>query len=155
MTTNGKYQSGKSGNAATQFKPGNRHRWQPGQSGNLAGIVRSRLQFEESFYEALLGHGSANEVAGLLWEAARKREPWAIQAILQRLAPEAKQINITHGMQDESHIDYSRLSAKDLDTLEEIFERAAVPTGTGEEGESAAQPEGLRDSGMAGPGTEH
>src|SRR4051794_23004180 len=68
---------------------------------------RSRLQFEESFYEALLGHGSANEVAGLLWEAARKREPWAIQAILQRLAPEAKQINITHGVQDESPIDYS------------------------------------------------
>ena len=98
MASNGKYRPGQSGSPATQFKPGNKHRCQPGQSGNPAGIARGRLQFEERFYEALLGHGSAEETAGLLWDAARKREPWAIQAILQRLAPEAKQINITHGL---------------------------------------------------------
>jgi hypothetical protein len=40
MITNGSYQPGKSGNSATQFKPGNKHCWQQGQSGNAAGIAR-------------------------------------------------------------------------------------------------------------------
>src|ERR1035438_1655836 len=86
-----KFKPGQSGNPETRFKPGNQHRWPPRQSGNPAGIARSRLQFEESFYAALLDRGSAEEVASLLWESARKREPWAIQAVLQRLAPEFKQ----------------------------------------------------------------
>ena len=81
MANNGKFQPGQSGNPATQFKPGNRHRWQPGQSGNPAGIARSRLEFKESFNEALLGHRSADEVTNLLSEAVREREPWAIQAL--------------------------------------------------------------------------
>ena len=86
MSNNGRFKPGQSGNPATRFKPGNRHRWQPGQSGNPAGIARSRVQFEESFSEALLRHGSADEAAKLLWEAVRKREPWAIQALLKSLA---------------------------------------------------------------------
>src|SRR5690349_19313003 len=100
MAKDSKFKPGQSGNPETRFKPGNRHRWQPGQSGNPAGITRSRLLFEESFYAALLDQGSAEEVASLLWDAARKREPWAIQAVLQRLAPDSKQIKVTHGLDD-------------------------------------------------------
>src|ERR1035438_6379796 len=85
------------------------------------------------------------EVASLLWESARKREPWAIQAVLQRLAPESKQIKMTHGLQNETNIDYTRLSGAELDQIQRLLERARVPTGTGEDGESAPQPEGIRD----------
>ena len=137
MTKDTKFKPGQSGNPQTRFKPGNPHRWQPGQSGNPAGIARSRLKFEESFYAALLDRGSAEEVASLLWESARNREPWAIQAVLQRLAPEAKQIRVTHGLQDEPTIDYRQLSDEELETIQQILERVAVPVGTGEGGEGA------------------
>jgi hypothetical protein len=97
------------------------------------------LLFEESFYTALLDRGSADEVASLLWDSARKREPWAIQAVLQRLAPESKQIKVTHGLQNETNIDYTRLSREELDQFQRLLERAMVPTGD-EDGESAPQP---------------
>lgn len=145
MKKDTKFKPGQSGNPETRFKLGNQHRWPPRQSGNPAGIARSRWQFEESFYAALLDRGSAEEVASLLWESARKREPWAIQAVLQRLAPESKQIKVTHGLQNETNIDYTRLSGEELDQIQRLLERARVPTGTGEDGESAPQPEGIRD----------
>jgi hypothetical protein len=96
MASNAKFQPGQSGNPATQFKPGNGYRWQPGQSGNPAGVAPSRVQFSESFNEVLLGPGDADEVANLLSEAVRKREPWAIRtlALLERLARE--QINVEY-----------------------------------------------------------
>jgi len=154
MSKNGKFKPGESGNPKTQFKAGNPHRWPPGQSGNPAGIARSRLEFEQNFYTALLGEGSAEEAARLLWDAARDREPWAVQALLQRLAPEAKQINITHGLEDEG-IDYEQLSEEDLAALVQIAERAKATTGPVESGASTPQLQGIRDSGMACPGTEH
>ena len=139
MNKDTRFQPGKSGNPQTQFKPANPHRWQPGQSGNPAGIARNRLQFEESFYAALLERGSAEEAAEMLWDAARKREPWAIQAILQRLAPESKHIKVTQGAQNDTPIDYSRLSNEQLDQLHALLEQATVPTGDGESGESTPQ----------------
>ncbi|MGA2136678.1 MAG: hypothetical protein ABSH50_30680 [Bryobacteraceae bacterium] len=132
MTKDTKFKHGRSGNPATRFPPGNRHRWQAGQSGNPAGIARSRLQFEERFYAALLERDSADEDASLLWESARKREPWAILALLQRLAPESKQIKVTQGIQDATTIDYTRLNPEELDDVQRLQERATVPTGTGE-----------------------
>ena len=135
MPRDGKFRPGQSGNPNTRFKPGNPYRWQAGQSGNPAGIARSRLEFEESFYAALVEHGSAEEVASLLWESVREREPWAIQAILQRLAPESKQIHVTHGSEDGPTIDYARLSDNDLDQLQALLERATVPAATAKGGE--------------------
>jgi hypothetical protein len=128
MSPNGKFKPGQSGNPRTRFKPGNPHRWQPGQSGNPDGIARRRLEFERAFYEALLGQGAAEEAASLLWDAARDREPWAIQVLLQRLAPETKQINVTHGLKDEE-FDYEQLSDEELATLAQIAERAKVQPG--------------------------
>ena len=132
MRKDTKFKRGQSGNPRTRFKPGNQHRWQPGQSGNPAGIARTRLQFEERFYAALLETGSAQEVASLLWESVRKREPWAIQAVLQRLAPESKQIKVTHGLQNGTSIDYTRFSNEELEEIQRLLERATVPAGAGE-----------------------
>src|SRR6266446_1753816 len=83
MAKSTRFKPGQSGNPKTTFKLGNRHRWQPGQSGNPAGMARSRLRFEECFYTCLLEQGDADEAAALLWECARQREPWAVQALLQ------------------------------------------------------------------------
>jgi hypothetical protein len=154
MPNQTKFKPGQSGNPSTRFKAGNPHRWQPGQSGNPGGISRSRLQFEESFYAVLLARGNAEDVASLLWQSAQEREPWAIQALLQRLAPETKQIDLKHGFEDANAIDYARLSAEDLDTLQRLMERATVPIGAGESGEGSSQPEGIRDVSVGDFGTQ-
>jgi hypothetical protein len=133
-----RFKPGQSGNPKTTFKAGNRYRWPPGQSGNPAGIARSRLRFEECFYSSLISQGAAEEAAALLWECARNREPWAVQALLQRLAPETKQIKLTHGEDDEPAIDYTQLSDEELAQLERIMERAKTPPAGGKDGESSA-----------------
>src|SRR5450755_4282287 len=99
MANDSRFKLGQSGNPQSTFKAGNRYRWQPGQSGNPAGIARSRLRFEECFYASLIEQGAAEEAASLLWGCARKREPWAVQALLQRLAPETKQIRSARSCQ--------------------------------------------------------
>ena len=139
MANDSRFKPGQSGNPQTQFKSGNRHRWQPGQSGNPVGISRSRLRFEESFYTSLLEQGAPEEAASILWECARKREPWAVQALLQRLVPETKQIHLTHGTDDEPTIDYTRLNDEELDQRENLFERAKIPAGTGEDRKGPAE----------------
>jgi hypothetical protein len=93
------------------------------------------LRFEECFYASLIEQGAAEEAASLLWVSARNREPWAVQALLQRLAPETKQIRLTQGVEDEPTVDYTRLSEEELDQLEGLLERAKIPVGTGENGE--------------------
>jgi hypothetical protein len=155
MANDSKFKLGQSGNPQTTFKPGNRYRWQPGQSGNPAGIAGSRLRFEECFYASLIEQGAAEEAASLLWECARQREPWAVQVLLQRLAPETKQIRLTHGGDDEPTVDYTRLSDEELDHVERLLERATIPDGGTEDGEGQAQLESIRDAGVAGSGTGH
>ena len=135
MANDTRFKPAQSGNPHSTFKAGNKYRWQPGQSGNPAGIARSRLRFEECFYASLIEQGAAQEAASLLWESARKHEPWAVQALLQRLAPETKQIRLTHGVEDEPTVDYTRLSDEELEHLERILERAKIPAGTSENGE--------------------
>jgi hypothetical protein len=155
MKNNSKFKLGQSGNPQSTFKAGNRYRWQPGRSGNPAGIARSRLLFEECFYASLIGQSTAEEAAALLWECARKREPWAVQALLQRLVPETKQIRLTHGVDDEPTIDYTRLTNEELEQLDRLLERAKIPVGTSENGESQAQPESIHDAGLADSGAGH
>jgi hypothetical protein len=75
----GEFQPGHSVGAAT--------RWQRGVSGNQPGLPAARRDFEQAFYEALTTQGSPDEAARLLWESARQHEPWAVQLLLQRLAP--------------------------------------------------------------------
>jgi hypothetical protein len=135
MPKNKKFRPGHSGNPKTMFKPGNPHRWQPGQSGNPSGIARKRWEFEEAFYAALLGLGTPEEAAALLFDSARAREPWAIQLLLQRLAPHTEYIQLTHGVDDAPQIDYSRLSEEELDQLEKLLARATTAVRGDQEGE--------------------
>jgi hypothetical protein len=152
MARNTKFKPRQSGNPPTQFKPGNPHRWQPGQSGNPAGIARSRWQFEESFYGALLQLGSAEEAAELLWTAARQREPWAVQAILQRLAPETQKFKFTHEVENDTAFDPSLLTIDQIRELQSLIGQATAPVTevVGRTGQS--QPEGVCDPGLADPG---
>jgi hypothetical protein len=138
MANDTRFKPGRSGSPANQFQAGNRFRWQPGQSGNPAGVARSRLEFEERFYASLMEQGSADEAAALLWKSARKREPWAVQALLQRLAPETKQIKLTHGPDDATDVDYEQLSEDELRELQRLHEKAAVRSEKSEEGTGKA-----------------
>jgi len=153
MTKNTTFKPRRSGNPETKFKPGNPHRWQPGQSGNPSGTSRSRVQFEEAFYTALIDQGAPLEAASLLWECARAREPWAVQALLQRLAPQTQQIKLTHEVEDGNAIDYTRLADGEIEQLERLLERATTPVATLENGESQTQLEAIRNTGVVDPGT--
>src|SRR5215467_3813394 len=87
MAKNTRYRPGHSGSSGTKFKPGNPYQWTRGVSGNPSGKSRHRAQFEEAFNEALITEGNPQEAAKLLWEAARSKEPWAIQTLCQRFSP--------------------------------------------------------------------
>jgi hypothetical protein len=124
----------------SQFKPGISGnpgaRWKPGQSGNPAGKSRRRTQFEEAFNEALLTEGGPEEAAKLLWEAARGKEPWAIQELCRRFAPETQSLRMVHEVDDEG-IDYGKLTNEQLGQLEIILERARTQPGSVAGGESS------------------
>jgi hypothetical protein len=152
MAKSSKFILGKSGNPATIFKAGNPHRWQSGQSGNPSGIVRSRLKFEELFYGALIGKGTPEDAAELLWQCARDREPWAIQALLQRLAPSTQQIKLTHEVEDGKGLDYTRIADAEIDEIERILERASTPIAAIEDGESQTHPKTVCHTGLARSG---
>jgi hypothetical protein len=78
------------------------------------------------FYAALMQQGSPDEAAALLWASAREREPWAVQLILQRIAPETSKVRLEVARgQDE--IDFTRLTDAELTDLERILESARQP----------------------------
>ena len=137
MSKKNKFEPGKPGNPETSFKPGNPQRWVPGVSGNPTGKSKGRSRFEEAFNEALITEGSPEEAAKLLWEAARAREPWAIQSLCQRFAPQTQSLRLVHEVNDDG-IDYSKLTEEQLNQLDAIFERAASQPTALEGGESPA-----------------
>ena len=137
MPRDTKFKPGQSGSSETMFKSGNPHRWGAGTSGNPAGKSRHRAQFEEAFNEALITEGSPEEAAKLLWEAARAKEPWAIQSICQRFAPQAQSLRLVHEVNDDG-IDYSKLTDEQLNQLDAILERAAIQPTALESGEGPA-----------------
>lgn len=153
MVKRNQFKPGESGNPETQFKPGNPHRWQRGQSGNPSGIARSRRQFEEAFYTALIEQGAPSEAARLLWEGAREREPWAVQALLQRLAPQTQQVKLTQEVEDGHTIDLSRLTVGEIEELERLLERAATADAATASGEGQTEPEAVCETGVADSGT--
>jgi hypothetical protein len=129
MTRNTKFKPGVSGNEAAK--------WRPGQSGNPAGKSKRRNQFDEAFNEALITEGSPEEAGKLLWEAARGKEPWAIQELCRRFAPETQSLRMVHEVEDE-RIDYTKLTNEQIRQLETILEQAGAPAFRVAEGESQA-----------------
>jgi len=71
-------------NVSQTFKPGHQYRWQPGQSGNPSGLPAGLLAFEAKFAEALAGEGTPEELAKMIWAAARKGESWAVLKLAER-----------------------------------------------------------------------
>jgi hypothetical protein len=116
---------GTSKHPPTMFKPGNPYRWRPGESGNPVGMPRTRVEFERRFYEALIGEGSPEEAAELLWNCARRSEPWAIQYLLGRLAPQDMRLKITHeGGTSDGQYDLTKLTDAELEQFIELAGRA-------------------------------
>ena len=100
-------------------------RSKPGQSGNPSGKSKLRLEFEDSFNDALITQGSPEGAAQLLWEAAREREPWAIQELCRRFAPEQHSIRLVHEV-DDDEIDYTKFTDQQIQELEVLLGRAKV-----------------------------
>jgi len=114
---------------STRFKPGvsgnETAKWKPGRSGNPAGKSKRRAQFEEAFNEALITEGSPEEAVKFLWEAARKGEPWAIQELCRRFAPQTESLRMIQEVNDET-IDYSKLTDEQIQQLEAILDQSCV-----------------------------
>jgi hypothetical protein len=101
-------------------------------SGNPAGNPKSRRAFEQAFYESIMGEGSPEEAAKLLWDCARKKESWAITALLARVAPQEARLKITpEANTDDGPYDLSRLTDVELDLFIELAARARVIGGAG------------------------
>jgi hypothetical protein len=113
MKPNGRFKPGVSGNQTAK--------WKPGQSGNPAGKSHQRLRFEETFNESLITQGGPEEAAQLLWESARAKEPWAIQELCRRFAPEARSLRLVHEVDHDDGIDYSKLTDDQIQQLEAIL----------------------------------
>jgi hypothetical protein len=127
----------------TRFRPGvsgnEVAKWKPGQSGNPAGKSKRRALFEDAFNEALITQGSPAEAAQLLWEAARGKEPWAIQELCRRFAPQTQSLQLLHE-EDDDKLDYTKLTNEQLQQLDSILEQAGAQPASFECGESAPKP---------------
>src|SRR5262249_36002419 len=82
-----------------------------------------RLEFEELFNEALLTLGGPEEAAKLLWEAARGKEPWAIQELCRRFAPPTPTLHLLHEVSNDQ-IDYSKFTNDQIQRLDAILDEA-------------------------------
>lgn len=112
---------------AGRFLPGHdvgiNTRWRD-VSGNPPGNTAARRRFEQAFYAALLGEGSPEEAAQLLWSAARAREPWAIQALLGRVAPRESRVTITTQEETDGTYDLRKLNDQELEQFIQLASRA-------------------------------
>ena len=125
---------------ALQFKPGNKWRIPPGQTGNPAGTSKRRAEFERAFYEALMQQGGPEEASKLLWEAARKHEPWAVQLLLQKIAPQDSKLKLEVSRGQDEGFDYCKLSDEQIQQLEAILENAGIQPREIESGDGPAEP---------------
>jgi len=92
------------------------------------------MQFEEAFNAALLSQGGPEEAAKLLWEAARSKEPWTIQELCRRFAPQTQSLHLIHEVEDEK-FDYTKLTDDQLQQLDAILEQAGSQPLSVEEGD--------------------
>jgi hypothetical protein len=107
--------------------PGHQWRFPPGVSGNPHGIPKARHEFEQAFYAALIGQGNPEEAARLLCECARAKEAWAVQLLLQRLAPQDSKVRleVSKADGDDEGFNPGNLDPEQLDQLIRLMEIAA------------------------------
>ena len=97
------------------------------------------MQFEEAFNEALLSEGGPEEAARLLWESARSKEPWAIQELTRRFAPQTQSLHLIHEV-DNDKFDYSRFTDDQLRQLDAILGQAGTEPLLPEGGNGSPKP---------------
>lgn len=96
------------------WKMGEKTRFPPGISGNPGGKSKKQRQFEVALADALISADPverARELSDITWAAARKFEPWAVQLLFARLAPQ------TFSMRLETAPDASRMQETFLQAL--------------------------------------
>ena len=54
-------------------------------------LKKEAIAFAIKFKNALVEHGNPNELAEILWNEARKKKPWAIEMILDRMMGKSTQ----------------------------------------------------------------
>ena len=69
----------------------------------------------------MITQGGPEEAAQLLWGAARSKEPWAIQELCRRFAPESPSLRLVHEV-DSDEIDYSKFTDEQIRQLEVILD---------------------------------
>jgi len=107
------------------------------------------MQFEEAFNEALVTGGGPEEAAGLLWKAARRQEPWAIQELCRRFVPTTDSMRMIHEVNENETIDYAKLSDKQLEQLEAILAQSCGQLDSAAGGKGPAQSVPVRGAGVA------
>jgi hypothetical protein len=75
----------------------------------------------------LITQGGPEEAAQLLWASARAKEPWAIQELCRRFAPESPSRRLVHEV-DSDAVDYSKFTDDQIRQLEAIFPADVQPT---------------------------
>ncbi len=126
-------------NSATRLKPGHTTgtatRWQKGgPSPNPSGKSKLQRQFEQALADALVGddpEARAKELAEIAWGAGRAGEAWAVTLLFQRLAPQAIDVRMSRGRDEQDELDWSKLTTEEIKTIEAIFERQAITSGEG------------------------
>ena len=78
-----------------------------------------------------MGEGTPDEAAKLLWDCARAKEPWAIQALLARVAPQEARLKISPEANTDGTYDLSKLTDAELDLFIELAARARAIGGAG------------------------
>lgn len=141
----GPFKPGHDPRRTAKFRPGNEHRWKPGQSGNRVGLPQRRREFEDAFHLALMEQGSADEAAKILWECGRAKEPWAVALLLQRIAPIDLKVKHEVSRGPDAEFDPSALSNEQLEQLISLMDAARGPVieieGEVVEERPAAEPE--------------
>jgi hypothetical protein len=127
----------------TRFKPGisgnEAAKWKPGKSGNPVGKSKQRADFEDAFNEALITQGGPEEAAQLLWQAAHRKEAWAIQELCRRFAPQTQSLHLIHEVDDDK-FDYSKLTDDQIQQLDAILEQAGTQPLSPGGGEGSSEP---------------
>ena len=84
------------------------------------------LEVELAATESLAELGVVpEEAARLLWQAARAGEPWAIQELCRRFAPQTQSLRMIHEVED-GRLDYTKLTDEQLRQLDSILEQAGA-----------------------------
>src|ERR1017187_7922015 len=89
---------------------------------------------QSSSRPGLRGKSAAHFLDGPRFFAARGKEPWAIQEVCRRFAPQTQSLHLIQEVHDDK-FDYSKLTYDQLQQLDAILEQAGAEPPSPENGE--------------------